>query len=234
MIDEFDGGYDAGRVHKESALIMDNAYKEAVSGGANTMLPIVGKTYDRVAGYTAGLRNRGYKVYLILNELDAGKAAKRATTRFLTTGRFVDPSYVAAQGSKPVETYQKAMEEGIADGCQWFSNDVAYGERPRLVGERFGVGTIPRGLGTDDGRRRQEVARVLGSDAPKMGSSAAGTAEAVTTGVSGKGASSYSGVPDLGANTASYVPQQAVSKFFSNTLEKMETDDGGSPCGSVD
>lgn len=33
-------------------------------------------------------------------------------------------------------------------------------------------------------------------------------------------------MPDLGANTASYVPQQAVSKFFTNTLDKMETDDG--------
>lgn len=33
-------------------------------------------------------------------------------------------------------------------------------------------------------------------------------------------------IPDLGANTASYVPQQAVSQFFTNTLDKMETDDG--------
>ena len=33
-------------------------------------------------------------------------------------------------------------------------------------------------------------------------------------------------MPDLGANTASYVPQQAVSQFFTNTLDKMETDDG--------
>lgn len=32
--------------------------------------------------------------------------------------------------------------------------------------------------------------------------------------------------PDLGANNASYVPQQAVSQFFTNTLDKMETDDG--------
>lgn len=33
-------------------------------------------------------------------------------------------------------------------------------------------------------------------------------------------------VPDLGANNASYIPEQAVSKFFTNTLDKMETDDG--------
>ena len=32
--------------------------------------------------------------------------------------------------------------------------------------------------------------------------------------------------PDLGANNASYVPQQAASQFFTNTLDKMETDDG--------
>ncbi len=31
---------------------------------------------------------------------------------------------------------------------------------------------------------------------------------------------------DLGANNASYIPEQAVSKFFTNTLDKMETDDG--------
>lgn len=35
-----------------------------------------------------------------------------------------------------------------------------------------------------------------------------------------------SGLLDLGANTASYVPEQAVSQFFTNTIAQMKTDDG--------
>lgn len=139
MLPEFDGGFGAGRVHEESALITEDAVLiAAVQNGDNIVIPWVGKNPQKLRNTLEQLKQNGYSVHLSLNELDPDKAARRAVSRFQNTGRFVDPDYVLSVGWKPSEVYDILKKEGGFDSYVKYSNDVPYG-RPATLLDRFPV-----------------------------------------------------------------------------------------------
>ena len=192
MIPEFDDGYGAGRVHEESSEVMFDAFHRDAGTRVNMVIPIVGGKESSVMKYKYVLDANGYKTYLVLNELDSEKAAKRAAARFLTTGRFVDPQMVYNQLDNPTKVFQALEQKGDFNGYEHYSNDVEFGQSPVLVsgtGEIAGIGNdsqTPQNAGrhgdvgketsaSNDARRtgenRQGAARSVEAHLPKRLSS---------------------------------------------------------------
>lgn len=134
MLPEFDNGYGAGRVHEESKGIANEWFDTSVLNGDNIVYPIVGSDLVKVIEHIDRLKANGYSVYLHLNELSNHKATGRAIRRFFETGRFVDPALVMEYGNRPSQVYNAIRQlEGYIDGYSRYSNDVPYGQQPRLI-----------------------------------------------------------------------------------------------------
>ena len=134
MLPEFDNGYGAGRVHEESKGIAKDWLSNAIDNGDNIVYPIVGSDLKKVLAKIDELKEKGYAIYLHLNELSNNKATGRAIRRFFETGRFVDPALVMEYGNKPSQVYNAIRQlEGYIDGYSRYSNDVPYGQQPRLI-----------------------------------------------------------------------------------------------------
>lgn len=138
LLPEFDNGNGAGLVHTESAdiileqLVMPQFYKGGTKQGENLVIPIVGKNPRAALKYLTKLKEAGYKVHLSFNEVPASESAKRAASRFLEEGRFLDPDYIASVGNKPAQTYEYLKtfnDNGIQfDSYSKYNNNVKFGE----------------------------------------------------------------------------------------------------------
>lgn len=163
MLPEFDGGYGAGRVHKESdAIARDLLIPASTKNGENIVLPLVGKNTGKIRDIARELKAQGYTVNLYLNDLPVDKAARRAVTRFMETGRFVDPDYVLSIGATPNETYDILRREGLFDEYVKKSNDVARGEPPVLLDQFTNTRDVHTGglYGLGQGQRQIQAGRV--------------------------------------------------------------------------
>ena len=148
-IPEFSDGKGAGLVHKESAdIILENMVvpqfgKGGSMEGTNLTIPIVGKNPKAALRYLKLLKAAGYNVHLSLNEVSELNSIKRATTRAIETGRFLDPAYLQSIGTKPDQTYQY-LKEFDEDGVHFdtftkYNNDVPFGQPAKLL-EHSGFG----------------------------------------------------------------------------------------------
>lgn len=174
---EFNGGLGAGMVHAESAAITEDIMLlNAVQNGDNIVIPWVGKTPQKLRDALEMLKKVGYEVHLSLNELDPDKAARRAVSRFQSTGRFVDPDYVLSVGWKPSEVYDILKTEGGFDSYVKYSNDVPYGQPARLIERTPVVEEVQAGRVGGYGRgysieRAQAVRQGEGSPTEQIGES---------------------------------------------------------------
>jgi len=69
----------------------------------------------------------------ILVDLPLGEAARRAVSRYYLENRFVDPEYIYGVGDAPDQNYGRIKAEARFDDYERYSNDVPYGEPPRLI-----------------------------------------------------------------------------------------------------
>lgn len=149
LLPEYDGGKGAGNVHKESSMIRNRVFEQAIAAGDNIVWPTVGDDLNKLLSDIQTMRDNGYVVYLHLNELSATKATGRALGRFVSEGRFVNPKIVMEAGDKPTQNYHYIRQQGgLIDGYSHYSNDVERGEKPILI-ESTDSG---RPLGRDRGR----------------------------------------------------------------------------------
>lgn len=131
MLPEFDKGWGSSLVHEESSMINYELLNETLKSGNNIVLPIVGSKVSSVEAYIDLAKKYGYHVNLHLNELSNTKAIGRLLKRYFETGRFIDPTYVAEYGDKPIEVYEELKKRSIIDGYSRWNNDVPRGQRPR-------------------------------------------------------------------------------------------------------
>lgn len=148
LLPEYDGGKGAGNVHKESSMIRNRVFEQAIAAGDNIVWPTVGDDLNKLLSDIQTMRDNGYAVYLHLNELSATKATGRALGRFVSEGRFVNPKIVMEAGDKPTRNYHYIRQQGgLIDGYSHYSNDVKREEKPILI-ESTDSG---RSLGRDRG-----------------------------------------------------------------------------------
>jgi hypothetical protein len=134
---EFKNGLGAGALHKESDIIAkDLVLRHAMNNGDNVVLPLVGRNRANIKAIIDDLYSKGYDVHLHHNDLALEKSIDRAITRYLETGRFVDPNYIRGIGLTPQDTYATLKGYGKLKGYSQASNDVAKGERPLLIEEK--------------------------------------------------------------------------------------------------
>lgn len=146
LLPEFDGGNGAGKVHTESAdvilsgMVIPEYYKGGKYAGDNIVIPIVGKKPRAAKEYLKGLKEAGYKVHLSFNDVTPLNSAKRATTRYIETGRFLNPSYIQEVGTQPQTTYETLKKEGGFDTYTKYDNNVKFGEPAKKVERLDGKG----------------------------------------------------------------------------------------------
>lgn len=203
---------------------MYGEFAKTIKDGTNIVLPIVGGDADAVRDFNSTLKDEGYSVYLILNELDSGKAAKRAAVRFLTTGRFVDPRMVYEQYDKPTRAFEQMEKEGGFDGYQYFNNDVPFGNPPMERRAAFPGGAIPRGYGIHGAGNREDGTRNAGPNESEIRAAETTTAERGNQVAPDGGASSLPidqsvGAVGEGSNTR-LSPQDEQSYVNAGTRQK--------------
>lgn len=134
LLPEYNDGWGAGIVHKESQLIADRQFKAAVLNGENITYPRVGGDCDELTDIIAAVKKQGYSVYIHFNELDRNKALGRMINRFLETGRYIKPELVTKYGNGISATYETLKNRSeLVDGFSKWNNDVPLGCRPKLI-----------------------------------------------------------------------------------------------------
>ena len=134
LLPEYNDGWGAGIVHKESQLISDRQFKAAVRNGENITYPRVGGDCDELTDIIAAVKKQGYSVYIHFNELDRNKALGRMINRFLETGRYIKPELVTKYGNGISATYETLKNRSeLVDGFSKWNNDVPLGCRPKLI-----------------------------------------------------------------------------------------------------
>lgn len=134
LLPEYNDGWGAGIVHKESQLIADRQFKAAVRNGENITYPRVGGDCDELTDIIAAVKKQGYSVYIHINELDRNKALGRMINRFLETGRYIKPELVTKYGNGISATYETLKNRSeLVDGFSKWNNDVPLGCRPKLI-----------------------------------------------------------------------------------------------------
>lgn len=139
QIPEFDGGWGAAAVHKESKRIMDLAMAGVTKTGANIIVPRIGTPPDEMIDLLKQARADGYKCYAHYVDLSPEKAMGRLIGRYLHTGRYIPPAIAASKSGENgenlvYESFKQVVDSGICDGWTYWSNDVAKGQPPVLLG----------------------------------------------------------------------------------------------------
>lgn len=134
LLPEFNNGWGAGVVHKESQLISEQQLESALENGENITYPRVGGDCAELVNVALLAKSQGYSIYVHFNELDRNKALGRLMSRFLETGRYIKPELVTKYGGSIHETYEtlKSRTDLISGYSKW-SNDVPLGCRPKLL-----------------------------------------------------------------------------------------------------
>lgn len=115
---EFNKGWGANTVHKESQVVERAVFKEALREGRNIVLPKVGSDADKLmTDYIAYAKDAGYKVNVHFVDLDRNKALGRMMGRFIHTGRYLSPELIdkyanERDGNKIAQAYEalKSMD----------------------------------------------------------------------------------------------------------------------------
>lgn len=138
-IPEFRDGIGANIVHKESAEINDEVFRNAKNNGQNIIIPIIGSNPASVKEkYIDPMKEKGYRVFVHYVEVQPETARMRMLGRFITDGRFVDyknlERYTNEDGSSKCDrSFEVLKEDPNVDGYTHWDNDVEEGEPARLV-----------------------------------------------------------------------------------------------------
>ena len=125
---EFQGGVGGNAVHRESKALIDDVDDMAMARGDNVVYPKVGSKPDVIRNQILDLKDNGYKVNLVLTDLDPDLALIRMNQRFIKKGRLINADSANKYIGKSNETYDILKKEGIADGYGKIDTTTRIGE----------------------------------------------------------------------------------------------------------
>lgn len=132
-------GYDkvtwqAALYHDESSDVVMMTIKDAVAQGKNIIYDGTMKKTGKIVELVDEFKKAGYTVEVAYADLPMEKAMVRATERFIKEeGRFVDPVYVASNGSQNIKSYETIKDK--VDVYRKWDTDVKFGQKAKLVEE---------------------------------------------------------------------------------------------------
>ncbi len=143
MFKEFNHGWGAGAVHRDSQKVEQATFIKAIRNHENIVLPKVGSNADDlIKQYMALAKKEGYKVNIHYVELEREKSLGRMLRRFINQGRYLEPKLIdkydnEIDGNKIAQTYDKFKTDPdyskYIDGFSRWNNDVNKGEKPILI-----------------------------------------------------------------------------------------------------
>lgn len=116
ILPEYRDGIGANAVHEESQAVMAFVLRKAVINGDNIVIPKVGKSVGSIDLLVKELKEDGYSVNLLNVAVPSDTAYVRMISRFVNTGRLINPEYFRAIGDNPTKTYQALKQKGGLDG----------------------------------------------------------------------------------------------------------------------
>ena len=132
ILPEYKGGVGSNATHHESKVLSNEVMDVAIARGDNLVLPKVGGNPDVIRVLTENLKSNGYKVNLVLTEIDPDLALIRMNDRFIRKGRLIPADYAQANKGRPNFTYEKLKQEGIADGYGKIDTTTRIGEPKKI------------------------------------------------------------------------------------------------------
>lgn len=132
VLPEYQGGVGSNSVHHESKVLSNEVMDVAMARGDNLVLPKVGGNPDAIRVLSENLKSNGYKVNLVLTEIDPDLALVRMNNRFIKKGRLINSDYAQANKGKPNLTYEKLKQEEIADGYGKIDTTTRIGEPKKI------------------------------------------------------------------------------------------------------
>jgi predicted ABC-type ATPase len=139
---EFNNGIGSNAVHNTSQKIVENVFNELVKDGTNMVIPVVGSEKNKLyKKWINVLKENGYYIELILNEVPNEVSVNRAIGRFIENGRLIDPKLINEYGDKPSEAFSEIYTEESAleekrrkvNEFRKLNNNVKLGERAIIV-----------------------------------------------------------------------------------------------------
>lgn len=128
-IPEYNDGWGASVVHKESQIIEYDVIDRCFQNKENIVLPKVGSDYDKLVRLTSKAKENGYDIYLHYIKLSKEKALGRIINRFLETGRFLEPELIEKyvnkkNGDLVDQTFEKIKHNKLISGYSKWDGDV--------------------------------------------------------------------------------------------------------------
>jgi predicted ABC-type ATPase len=113
LIPEFNNGYNANGVHKESSDINSRILAMAMKAGDNVIYPTTGREAGKLKGIIDHAEKKGYKVYVDLVTADRSVLLLRNLARMLKTNRVVDGDKLLTEEviNGILETYKNLDEK---------------------------------------------------------------------------------------------------------------------------
>jgi predicted ABC-type ATPase len=113
LIPEFNNGYNANGVHKESSDINSRILAMAMKAGDNVIYPTTGREAGKLKGIIDNAEKKGYKVYVDLVTADRSVLLLRNLARMLKTNRVVDGDKLLTEEviNGILETYKNLDEK---------------------------------------------------------------------------------------------------------------------------
>lgn len=136
MLPEFQNGWGANLVHKESKELNISYLKSVIEDEANVIIPIVGDSIESIGKYIDILKNKNYEIEVALNEVDNNTSSSRNLMRYFETNRFISPSIIREYGNKPTSAFNDLISSRYSEditGYMYYSNMVGRNERPKLL-----------------------------------------------------------------------------------------------------
>jgi predicted ABC-type ATPase len=115
----------------ETDEVIEDMFYKAVRSGLDIIYDSTMKTSDRLVKFVEELRKIGGTSEVAFSDVPLEKSMTRAMARFFSGGRFVDPNYIITHDHKNMQTLE--FMKSKVDKWRHWSNDVPYGEGPKLI-----------------------------------------------------------------------------------------------------
>jgi len=139
VLPEFGGGMGSNAVHQESKILANGVQYKAMARGDNLVLPKVGADPNKLRKEIIELKDNGYKVNLVLTELDPDLAFVRMNSRYLRKGKLIGSDAAEAYRGKSKITYKQLKKEGIADGYGRIDTTTGIKEPKQVFEDTTGI-----------------------------------------------------------------------------------------------
>jgi len=139
VLPEYDNGFGAGLVHKESQMISNEQMIASMEKHENLVIPKVGGNLESITDIIDMANKYNYKsINVHYVELPKEKAMGRLLGRLVSQNRYLSPNLInkysnKLEGNKIEKTYNALKEGGYADGYSKWNNDVKRGEQAKLI-----------------------------------------------------------------------------------------------------